>query len=133
MNISSSARRGAALFLVAAAMTAALVQAEGNAATGLDVTNLPCTPSCPSDLATDVGTVPAQNDVGKRDGTSPARRPLPLESLRQVRGATRTVPVVTDDFDWADAGAGAGVGIAAMLLGLAGALGARRHRSLARS
>lgn len=127
MNISSTKRRAAPL-LAAAAIAGVLAQADANAATGLDVTNLPCTPSCSEDLATDASTTPAQ-----AVGTSPARRPLPLESLHQVRGATSAVPVVADDFDWSDAGVGAGVGIAAMLVGLAGALEARRHRSLARS
>jgi len=40
-------------------------------------------------------------------GTSSARRPLPLESLQQVRAARRTTPVVDDAFDWTDAGIGA--------------------------
>jgi hypothetical protein len=50
-------------------------------------------------------------------GTSAARRPLPLQTLQQLRGATSTVPVV-DDFDWADAGIGAAG--AALILGVLG-------------
>lgn len=66
-------------------------------------------------------------------GTSSARRPLPLESLQQVRGATSSTPVVADDFDWADAGVGA-AGVALILVALGGArLVVRRHGSLAHS
>jgi hypothetical protein len=102
MNISSRARRTTALLAVAAA-AAPLAQADARAATSLDPTNLPCTPTCPNFSAADASSVPAQRLVLEEDG-----------------------------FDWADAGVGAGIGIAAMLAGIAGALETRRHRALAR-
>jgi hypothetical protein len=101
MNISSRARRMTALLAVAAIATP-LAQADAKAATRLDPTNLPCTPSCPSPLAADASSVPVQKLVPEEDG-----------------------------FDWADAGVGAGIGIAAILAALAGALETRRHRALA--
>lgn len=89
--------------LATAAIAAPLAQANARAATHLDPTNLPCTPTCPNPPGADAGSVPTQKPV-----------------LRE------------DDFDWADAGVGAGIGIAAMLAGLAGALETRRHRALVR-
>jgi hypothetical protein len=89
--------------LAIAAIAAPLAQADAAAATHLDPTNLPCTPSCPNPPAADAGSVPAQRLILEDDG-----------------------------FDWGDAGVGAGIGIAAMLAGLAGALETRRHRALAR-
>jgi hypothetical protein len=65
--------------------------------------------------------------------TSPARRPLPRESLQQVRSATRAAPVAADDFDWADAGLGA-AGVVVILGVLGGsAVLVRRHRPVAHS
>lgn len=66
-------------------------------------------------------------------GTSLARRPLPLESLQQVRSATRAAPVVVGDFDWADAGVGAGIAVGAMLLAALGAGVVPRRRKLEHS
>ena len=101
MSISRGARRLAVL-VVAAAITAPLAQAAVRDAAGLDVTNLPCTPSCSDALGTGGTTEPSQR-----------------------------IFVEEDSFDWSDAGVGAGIGVAAMLAGLAGAFEARRHRSLA--
>jgi hypothetical protein len=102
MNISSRARRMTTLMAIAA-IAAPLAQTDAKAATHLDPTNLPCTPSCPNPPAADASSVPAWRVVPKEDS-----------------------------FDWKDAGVGAGIGVAAMLAGLAGAFETRRHRSLAR-
>jgi len=80
-----------------------VTQAYAQAASHLDVTNLPCTPSCPKDLAAGASSEPNQQLVLKEDA-----------------------------FDWEDAGIGAGVGIALMFAGVVGALEARKHRILAR-
>ena len=101
MTFSHRARRLTAL-LAMTTIAAPLAYADAKAATHLDVTNLPCTPTCPKVLGADTSPVPSQKIVLK-----------------------------ADTFDWEDAGIGAGVGIAVMLAGLAGALEACKHRTLA--
>jgi hypothetical protein len=102
MNFSNRARRATAVLAVAT-FAAPLAHGDAKAATHLDVTNLPCTPTCPKALVADANSVPTQKIVLKPDA-----------------------------FDWEDAGIGAGVGIALMLAGLASALEARKHRIVAR-
>jgi hypothetical protein len=89
--------------LLVAAFGGFSAQARGKAAGHLDVTNLPCSPSCPKTLEEGASSMPGQQ--------------LVLEQ---------------DTFDWEDAGIGAGGGIALMFAGVVGVLEARKHRILAR-
>lgn len=98
---SSRRARRTTTLLAVAAIVAPVAQADAKAATHLDPANLPCTPTCPSPPAADARSAPSQ------------------------------VVLNADGFDWGDAGVGAGIGIAAMLAGLAGTAGVRRHRRLA--
>ena len=101
MTISRTPARLGAL-LVAAALAAPVAQANPKDGVGLDVTNLPCAPSCPQELGTGGVTEPTGGVVLQADG-----------------------------FDWGDAGigVGAGLGMAAMIAGIAGAVGASRRHS----
>jgi hypothetical protein len=101
MKSRRGARRLSAL-LIAAAFAMPVAQAHGQDVTPLDTTNLPCTPTCPEDLGA--------------GGTGALGRTIVLEEA---------------GFDWGDAGigVGAGLGIAALITGLASALGARRRHS----
>jgi hypothetical protein len=101
MNSRRKARRLSAL-LIAAAFAMPVAQANGERAGHLDTANLPCTPNCPEDLGA--------------GGTDPR---------------VRTIVSEEGGFDWGDAGigVGAGLGMAAMIAGLAGAVGARRRHS----
>jgi hypothetical protein len=88
--------------LIAAAFAMPMAQANGAEAGQLNTTNLPCTPTCPEDLGA---------------GDTAARVP--------------TIANGEGGFDWGDAGigAGAGLGMAALIAGVAGAVGARRRHS----
>jgi hypothetical protein len=101
MNSGRRARRLSAL-LIAAAFAMPVAQANGEGASHLDTTNLPCTPTCPDDLGA---------------GGTAARGPIIVNE--------------EGGFDWGDAGigVGAGLGMAAMIAGLAGAVEARRRHS----
>lgn len=99
MSQSRRARRIGAL-LIAAAVAAPVAYADDRGAPGLDVTKLPCAPSCAQDLG-------GGGFTETQEGVAPAG----------------------DTFDWGDAGVGAGVGVAAMLAAMACAFEARRHRA----